>query len=186
LYTGNDKVLWDNVEADYMPAEGIFSDIPDLGDAANYYETKAYLWSVIEDGDEVYYGVPVEKATDGSSRQSIYQNLTLHHNFFIEAEVLLFPRGTTGPTFEDAKFYFNYADDDNYASAWYFIHPWPEDMANSWDPFGLSGFEVKVGGKEYRLKHFDTPGDPLEEIPAGSCIPYGDDVEFRCMEHYPP
>ncbi|MFO7933457.1 MAG: sugar-binding protein [Bacteroidales bacterium] len=177
--SSNDKVYFDNVKADYLPVEGIFSDIPGLGDAGNYTETRAYLWSIIEDGDEKYYGVDVTKAEDGSARQSIYDELVLDEDFYVETEVKLFPRNEDGsPMFEDAKFFFNYTDDDNYATAWYFIHSWTEADANSWDPFGLSGFEVKVNGTEYRLKHFDTPGDPIEEIPPGSCIPYVDASSF--------
>jgi len=119
--------------------------------------------------------VEVTKNEDGSARQSIYEDLVLEEDFYVEADVKLFPRNADGsPMYEDAKFFFNYADDDNNATAWYFIHSWTEADANSWDPFGLSGFEVKVAGTEYRLKHFDTPGDPVEEIPPGSCIPYAD------------
>jgi len=150
-----------------------------LGDAGNYTEAKPYQWSIIEEGDEIYYGVHLTKNEDGSARQSIYEELVLEEDFFVEAEVKLFPRNADGsPMYEDAKFFFDYADDDNYATAWYFIHPWTEADANSWDPFGLSGFEVKVAGTEYRLKHFDTPGDPVEEIPPGSCIPYADASSF--------
>jgi len=181
--SANDKVYFDNVEAGWITVEGVFSDIDFLGDAANYTEVNPWLWGVIEEDGDTRYGITAPKES-GGNRTSILNTKVYDHNWFIEADVKLFKRATGAPDqplFEDAVLFFSYLDANNNAQAYYFNHPGIGVEGNpqgAGDAFGISGIRFVYEGQAYRLDKKDDPGDPIEEIPPESCIPFVDDSSF--------
>jgi hypothetical protein len=181
--SSNDRVYFDNVKAGWVGVEGKFSDVEILGEAGNYEEANPWLWGVIEEDGDTRYGI-VEPKEEGGNRKSILQGESYDGNWVIDADVKLFKRatGTQDQTlFEDAGLFFCWHDADNFATAMYFIHSGPGVTGNpvgQGDAFGISGIRFTFEGQEYRLTKLDDPGDPVEEIPPESCIPYEDDTSF--------
>jgi len=181
--SSNDRVYFDNVEAGWITVEGEFSEVPFLGDAANYTEVNPWLWGVIEEDGDTRYGITAAKEA-GGNRMSILNNKVYNHDWWIESEVKLFKRATGAadqPLFEDGVLFFSYMDENNYGQAFFFNHPGigvEGDPQGSSDAFGISGIRFVVDGFSYRLDKKDDPGDPIEEIPPESAIPFVDDSSF--------
>jgi hypothetical protein len=182
--TANDKVYFDNINGGYIPVEGKFSDIAFLGEAANYSQIDPWLWSVVDDGGNMRYGIVYDKEL-GGTRTSILKEKTVVNDFFVKADVKLFKRvwgADNQPLYEDASLFFVYKDANNFAKAEFFnTHGAVTGGGN--DPFGLSGFTVVVEGVTYKFKKGDAPEDPVEGTPAETCIPYVDDASFADWNH---
>jgi hypothetical protein len=178
--SGNDKLYFDNIDAGFLTVEGQFSDVPILGEAGNYTEVNPWLWEVLDDGGDTRYGITAAKEAGGNRMSILDDEIYGDADFYVSADVKLFKRAS-GPAdsyfYEDARLFFVYQDASNYASADFFNHHGPVTGTGN-DAYGLSGFVVVVDGKTYKLKHGDDPGDPLEEIPPQTCIPYVDDSSF--------
>ena len=100
------------------------------------------------------------------------------HDFYFETDMKIRKRpgwaeNTAG--WEDGILYFAWQDEKNNAKALFYNTTGPKkDPWNVWEGLGLSGFYFMVDGKAYGWKTDDDPGDPIEEIPAATCIPYVD------------
>jgi hypothetical protein len=182
--SSNDRVYFDNVMAGYVPVEGMFSDVPYFGDAANYDEAEAWLWDVFDDGGEMVYGIIQDKPA-GGNRTTIAKDMNYGgHDYYVQADMKLQkrPSGVADtPWWEDGRLFFAYQDASNYAWAQFFnTHgPAKDNPIGMTDALGLSGFMFMVDGQGYGFIHSDDPGDPVEEIPPESCIPYEDDTSFE-------
>ena len=181
--SSNDRVYFDNVMAGYIPIEGVFSPVPHFGDAANYDEAEAWLWDVFSDGGEMVYGIVQDKPAGGNRTTIAQEKKFGGHDYYVEADMKLQKRPSGVPEtawWEDGRLFFAWQDADNNARAQFFnTHgPLKDNPIGQTDAIGLSGFYFMVDGQGYGWFHSDDPGDPVEEIPAETCIPYDGDPSF--------
>ncbi len=182
--SSNDRVYFDDVMAGYVPVEGVFSNVPFFGDAANYDEAAAWLWDVFSDDGEMVYGIVQDKPAGGNRTTIAGDDMKYGgHDYWVEADMKLQkrPSGVAETAWwEDGRLFFAWQNDSNYAWAQFFnTHgPAKDNPIGQTDALGLSGFNFIVDGKGYGFMHSDDPGDPVEEIPAETCIPYDGDTSF--------
>jgi hypothetical protein len=181
--SSNDRVYFDNVMAGYIPIEGIFSNVPHFGDAANYDEAEAWLWDVFSDDGEMVYGIIQDKPAGGNRTTIAQEKKFGGHDYYVEADMKLQkrPSGVAETAWwEDGRLIFAWQDASNYARAMFFNTNGSakDNPIGQGDALGLSGFYFMVDGQGYGFIHSDDPGDPVEEIPPETCIPFDGDTSF--------
>ncbi|KPL13226.1 MAG: hypothetical protein AMS26_15300 [Bacteroides sp. SM23_62] len=176
-YTGN---VLDTI--DTIPSAE-FSNVPHFGDAANYDEAEAWLWDVFSDEGNPVYGIIQDKPAGGNRTTIAQEKMFGGHDYYVEADMKLQKRPSgvaDSPWWEDGRLFFAWQDASNYARAQFFnTHgPAKDNPIGQGDALGLSGFMFMVDGQGYGFIHSDDPGDPVEEIPAETCIPFEGDTSF--------